>query len=512
MDNLSRYLISRLLLFCFFLSSGYLLSFSCFGSAPMPNNASPALKSCKILRRSGGEENDKLSELPDEILLSIMSRLTMKEAAKTSIFSHKWKKLWEYYPGILNFEDSRTKEEQRSAYIRSEVSQNTCNFVRWVTHVVEHHFGPAVEEFRVTFPLDNTYQSDIDEWVIFALAKGAKSLVLDFDNSILTRRRIDTLYTLPLKCFIPLKSPCNLPSTKSSLKTLVLRHINITTEVLECFLLSCPFLEKLHIHRSVCLASIRASGSPLALKQLDVSACPELENVDILAPKLVTFRYNGQRIQLHIRNALLLSEVSVGGAIEDPIAYAFDSLSGYFSQLEYFNVVTKLFPKDFIYAHRVASNVEMNLHIPPVSKFTNLKHLRLTIHAKADQTLSGWFDLIESCPVLEKLALELSTLNELRGRQSVNGRGLLKQGWSSGRAGRLECLKTLELYGFVGRRIDFEFAIYVLENAEMLEQIIIDFKRYGCPVIYNWYIASSKLYASLLTQKLPRAAKLVLIE
>lgn len=476
----------------------------------MESNTCPALQPCKICKLSGGKRSDGPRELPDDVLLPIMSHLTMKEAAKTCVVSHKWNKLWAYYPGILSFEDSRTKEERDSRYNNALVRQYTSNFVRWVTHVVEHHLGPSIEGFRITFDLDNTYQTHIDEWMGFALRKGAKSLVLDFNPT--ATREIKTLYTLPLECWIPLKSPCNFASTKSGLKTLVLKHINITTQVLECFLQSCPCLEKLHIHRSMSLASIRTSSSPLALKHLDVSGCPKMENIEILAPKLVTFRYNGHCIQLHLRNASLLSEVSVGGAIEDPIAYAFGSLSEYFSQLEYFNVVTKLFPKDFIYAHRVASNVEMNLHIPPVSKFTNLKHLRLTIHAKADQTLSGWFDLIESCPVLEKLALELSTLNELRGRQSVNGRGLLKQGWSSGRAGRLECLKTLELYGFVGRRIDFEFAIYVLENAEMLEQIIIDFKRYGCPVIYNWYIASSKLYASLLTQKLPRAAKLVLIE
>lgn len=49
---------------------------------------------------------DFLSELPDEIALEILSNLPMKEVARLSLVSQKWRKVWQCYP-ILNFEDSR---------------------------------------------------------------------------------------------------------------------------------------------------------------------------------------------------------------------------------------------------------------------------------------------------------------------------------------------------------------------------------------------------------------------
>lgn len=186
-----------------------------------------------------------------------------------------------------------------------------------------------------------------------------------------------------------LKSPHNLPC---GLKTLVLSYIDITTEVLECFLQSCPFLENLRLSWLSSLGSIRAAYSPLALKYLDVSST-KLEIIDILAPKLLTFRYHGCTIQLNIRNAFSLSEVSVICVNPDPISYAFDSLSEYISQLEYLHLRSCLLSGT-------------NLVIPPVSCLTNLKHLRLNIFARSDQSLFGWITLIEASPVLQKFTLE----------------------------------------------------------------------------------------------------------
>ncbi|GAB4849561.1 hypothetical protein Ancab_004355 [Ancistrocladus abbreviatus] len=37
---------------------------------------------------------DRISELPDEVLISILSRLTIQEAARTSALSRRWRYLW----------------------------------------------------------------------------------------------------------------------------------------------------------------------------------------------------------------------------------------------------------------------------------------------------------------------------------------------------------------------------------------------------------------------------------
>ncbi|GAB4846319.1 hypothetical protein Ancab_025325 [Ancistrocladus abbreviatus] len=37
---------------------------------------------------------DRISDLPDDVLISIISHLTLQEAARTSVLSRRWKYVW----------------------------------------------------------------------------------------------------------------------------------------------------------------------------------------------------------------------------------------------------------------------------------------------------------------------------------------------------------------------------------------------------------------------------------
>lgn len=246
------------------------------------------------------------------------------------------------------------------------LDRERSRFINWVNGVVKEYLGLVIDEFRVTFDLDKSSQSHINKWLMFALTKQVKSLELNLQPARVFRALNPgcTLYTLSLECYKPLELPHNLASIKPALTSLCLKYVNISEEVLEYLLCSFPILEKLCIERSEYLTSIKAS---LQLKHLDISKCPDLKTIDISATKLLSFRYCGLPIELHIRNASFLSEVSIGSArTTDVRTFAFDSLTEYFSQLEYLSLQICLFGKN-----KLSSGIN---HFPA---FTNLRHLEL---------------------------------------------------------------------------------------------------------------------------------------
>jgi len=54
--------------------------------------------------RNLGDLEDRISWLPDEILIAILSLLTMKEAIKTHVLLLRWKYLW-VFPDTLDFDN-----------------------------------------------------------------------------------------------------------------------------------------------------------------------------------------------------------------------------------------------------------------------------------------------------------------------------------------------------------------------------------------------------------------------
>ncbi|XP_050259264.1 putative F-box/LRR-repeat protein At3g18150 [Quercus robur] len=222
----------------------------------------------------GKDLKDLISQLPDEILVHMLSFLTLEEAVRTSVLSHRWKR-------------------------------------------------SNLDEFRVRFEFNKDFKDLIDGWVDFAISKGVKRLELDFSPTwaCVGPKR----YTFPHDRF-----SVGLSCIKS-LTSLTLLYVHVTGELLECFLSNCPLLERLYVSNSEDIVNLKIWGSTLRLKYLHIIQCSQFESIEVFAPNLESFGLVGG-IETHVNYAPRLRDVHMGGC--EPVKYAICPLSNYLSQLQ----------------------------------------------------------------------------------------------------------------------------------------------------------------------------------
>ncbi|RXH81158.1 hypothetical protein DVH24_005072 [Malus domestica] len=265
---------------------------------------------------------DRISELTDELLVSLLTLLPLKEAAATSILSKRWHYVWRYVLAstrTLNFDAGKTLCSLIDLN-RDKREQKICKYVDWVNSVVEQHIWPNVEQFRVAFDLDDRFSNSINKWIQFALKKRAQVLELDFSEDGVYRRR-KSCYNFPhellgiergsastaLYCDILSLNPCVYLGFKS-LKVLHFSYVDVGQEVLEYFLSNCPVLERLSVFHAPNLLNLRVVGPSIALKCLDIERCGNIESVEICNANLVSFNYVGNEFHLLVRNVPRLSQ------------------------------------------------------------------------------------------------------------------------------------------------------------------------------------------------------------
>ncbi|KAL6186435.1 hypothetical protein ACLB2K_042555 [Fragaria x ananassa] len=104
---------------------------------------------------------DRISELPADILVSILSLLALKEAAATSILSSRWRYLWASSVNLI--------------------FPFRFGYIDWVNSVVQQYRGSHIKHFSVCFdPGSLMFKRSIMKWIQLAEKKGAQRLELIF--------------------------------------------------------------------------------------------------------------------------------------------------------------------------------------------------------------------------------------------------------------------------------------------------------------------------------------------
>ncbi|KAG5572379.1 hypothetical protein H5410_062145, partial [Solanum commersonii] len=330
---------------------------------------------------------DRLSQLPDEVIVSILSQLTIREAVQTSSLSTQWHYLW-IYVTRLNFDVSQFITWKICHYLRL-CRKEGMKHINLINNVLDFHKGAHLEHFTLSFPFHKHFKRVISKCLNFVSSKKKVEIFqLDLSLNKYKHRR----YTFPFKFISSHRS--NL-SPFVSLKVLAFNNVDVDNRVVNFFIFNCPLLEKLSIHQSLLLTHLEIVGpSCFNLKDLELCHCINLDFIKIHNVNLVSFKYIGWKSDLFFENvtSVLTVDFKMTQAMICELVHTFTT---YFTRLRTLSLEFGHMGMDFYFLD----------HALP--KFNNLKVLVLKLSGMEDVSLLGITQLIEASPYLQKLHIEL---------------------------------------------------------------------------------------------------------
>ncbi|KAG7536089.1 F-box domain [Arabidopsis suecica] len=193
-------------------------------------------------------EEDRISQLPEALILQILSLLPTKDVIATSVLSKQWQSLWKMVP-ILMFDSCDHKRKLGT------FSKDVCK-------TLHSHKAPILQSLHLDVDFDTCTAIDIGILLGIAFGRNVRKLLLDVypENNKSNRPfnfpptllyTFETLETLILRFHALVDVPSQI--CLKSLKTLHLDYMYYEDDESVCNLLSgCPFLETLVVSRAAC--------------------------------------------------------------------------------------------------------------------------------------------------------------------------------------------------------------------------------------------------------------------
>ncbi|XP_050219906.1 F-box protein At1g80960-like [Mercurialis annua] len=392
-----------------------------------------------------------LSNLPDDVLISVFSLLSIKEALRLSVVSKRLAAVWRFSL-VFNFDGLKMTPNYYHDDYNERFYKNRSKYINSINQIINSHKGSTLHEFRVKYMLDIFCMNHVDRWINFAFKKkGIQTLDLDLSQDHIGWPSEQLSPKFPQHCCDYITTIEGTSNIKF-LKLLSIRSINVSSHIIHHILSNCEFLEHLQVEGSYTLTTLNVVGrSVLRLKTLKIVCC-RVESMEICAPNLVTFKYYGANMNFQIRNSGSLVNVDIGGTTHVCMPTAFLKLSSYLSGLR---------------TLRLNASIEQITNLKNLPQLINLKQLVISSSIEKEvSTLLGVTHLIMAAPFLHSFSLQLG----LRKTGATNR--VLKAA-----EGVHRCLQIVELVGFYGRPIDMEFLTFLIEKVESLHKIIIN----SCP-------------------------------
>ncbi|CAH9069460.1 unnamed protein product [Cuscuta epithymum] len=375
------------------------------GESGLPNGEEFGAENGEIYSQENVRENkrirdsiDRISALPDCLLVHIISFLVVKTAAATSILGKRWQFLWS---------ELRSLEFKFYDWGKSKETKNTIEFVAWVNRIIATRRGNYLEKMIVDFKYEDCFAPDVDSWFEFALKNKVKEITfsrsyskdfyilreLMYSNSSLTSLSLEGCIFYPER------------SIKwSSLTKLNISEVNLPQSVVEKILSGCPVLTSLDL--SECWGFTVLEINSRNLCELRVKDPENKESgglLQISAPYIkylnLWFYAVGRQIKFKDISSLISADIDFSEPILDLIIPE-DVLSNTKEIFEKIHHVKELeLGSEPLKA--LAALVLNGWHLPKYK----LRCLEIDMICEAGQTIPGIFEVLESSPDIETLVL-----------------------------------------------------------------------------------------------------------
>ncbi|KAL8053402.1 hypothetical protein ABFX02_05G068500 [Erythranthe guttata] len=427
-------------------------------------------------------DDDRISRLPDDILVDILSLLSLKEAVCTSVLSSRWHNLWKHIYR-LNFDPHVSLQKGTQQGFES-CKEKRKKYVKWVNSVIKKHKAAILKDFIIRLRLSRKFQKDVNRWINFAIVRHVQRLELD----------LTTGHSSRYNCSLPQELLTKNTSSEidfKPLKVLCLKSVDVTEEDIKFFQSKCPMLEELVVDRSLKLLNVEVCGGPsLVLKHLELTRCYNLKSVKVCAPNLTSLTL--QKVEcLLLENVPRLVEVSVCRAYSKvSTTVALSAFACCDFQLEILTLEMKGFEEI----------VSSTIQLPKLKK--------LVVFVTGDESFNfgntyasdmGLTNLMEAAPNLQEFVLNMQYWDASKFNfggydyyiLSLANRHLKLHSFS-----HHHHLKVFKFCGYCGVWNQFAVLEYMIENCVALEKVLIE-------TCYDKLYSSASLFDKLYSEEKP---------
>nr|GMD63268.1 F-box/FBD/LRR-repeat protein At1g13570-like [Ipomoea batatas] len=202
--------------------------------------------------------DDRFINLPTDVLNCIIDHLPVRDAARTSILSRKWRYIWAAHPNVvLDPEDIVT------------VTKN--DFVGIGNVILLEHIGPILTFYVDLSDVHMSQYPNIDLWILYVSRNGLRELRVENSSC--------DLYALPSYVFLCqelmaldlskciFKQPCGTIRSFQNLKVLFLTQVAFKPEV-SASIFTASKLKTLHIEKCSGMDHLNFDGCSPSLSSL----------------------------------------------------------------------------------------------------------------------------------------------------------------------------------------------------------------------------------------------------